>query len=357
MNMDKLMSIDFFKNQDLEFAFDGLTKVLNREYISNYLSYMINSNKPFTVCLCDVDNFKNVNDNYGHMMGDVILQTFASNIEKSIDLKGVVGRYGGDEFMIILDGINEYNDVWDVCHKMNVSIGSIKFDNEEELNVTVTTGVARYPIDGMKYEELISKADRALYRGKMKGRNCFIIYLAAKHSNIMIRNDHEKLFSSMEMFNKIFNILTTSDLCKGMRTLCQYLSTYLKIDHICVETDDAIKVEYKNALAIDKEFNHINLDYFYKRMNSSGLYFCNSRKTILLTNSIELFEALKEQMIQSILTVKIECNNKVYGILRADLTSIKNWETNEMDLFVVAARVIGLILYKTNMTINDVVDK
>ena len=186
MNIDKLNSLSYFKEQDLEFAFDGLTKVLNREMITSYLSYLIQNKQVFTVCLCDIDNFKSVNDNYGHMLGDEILQIMAENIEQTVGDKGVVGRYGGDEFMIILEGITEYNDVWEVCHKMNVSAGRIKYEKAEELNVTLTTGISRYPIDGQTYEELIGKADRALYRGKMKGRNCFIIYLAAKHSNILI---------------------------------------------------------------------------------------------------------------------------------------------------------------------------
>lgn len=136
MNNEKLSSIEFFNNQDLEFAFDGLTKVLSREMITSYLSYLIQNKKTFTVCLCDVDNFKSVNDNYGHMLGDEILQILAANIEKTVGNKGVVGRYGGDEFMIILDGITEYNDVWEVCHRINVSAGKLKYEKAEELNVT-----------------------------------------------------------------------------------------------------------------------------------------------------------------------------------------------------------------------------
>ena len=165
MNLEKLSTIEYFKDLDSQYAFDGLTKVLSREMITNYLAYMVQSKKPFTVCLCDVDNFKSVNDNYGHMLGDEILPKIAESIENTVGNKGVVGRYGGDEFMIILDGMTEYNDVWEVCHKINVTAGRLKYEKAEELNVTLTTGISRYPIDGQTYEELLSKADRALYRG------------------------------------------------------------------------------------------------------------------------------------------------------------------------------------------------
>ena len=354
MNNEKLSSIDFFNNQDLEFAFDGLTKVLSREMITSYLSYLIQNKKTFTVCLCDVDNFKSVNDNYGHMLGDEILQILAENIETTVGNKGVVGRYGGDEFMIILDGITEYNDVWEVCHKINVSAGKLKYEKAEELNVTLTTGIVRYPIDGQTYEELLSKADRALYRGKMKGRNCFIIYLAAKHANILIEPNKEKLYSSMEMLSRVFNILNAGDdLKRNIKSAIQYLSSYLMIDHICLQSMSKICVEQIHSLSVVKEFEFIDNDLIFREMNSSGLFFLNARKTLMQTGSTTLHALLKNQQIYSFLSFKIESNGKQYGIIRADSTNIKVWQAAEMDLFVVAAKLIGVLLDKANTDLDE----
>ncbi len=354
MNNEKLSSIEFFNNQDLEFAFDGLTKVLSREMITSYLSYLIQNKKTFTVCLCDVDNFKSVNDNYGHMLGDEILQILAANIEKTVGNKGVVGRYGGDEFMIILDGITEYNDVWEVCHRINVSAGKLKYEKAEELNVTLTTGIVRYPIDGQTYEELLSKADRALYRGKMKGRNCFIIYLAAKHANILIEPNKEKLYSSMEMLSRVFNILNAGDdLKRNIKSAIQYLSSYLMIDHICLQSMSKICVEQIHSLSVVKEFEFIDNDLIFREMNSSGLFFLNARKTLMQTGSTTLHALLKNQQIYSFLSFKIESNGKQYGIIRADSTNIKVWQAAEMDLFVVAAKLIGVLLDKANTDLDE----
>lgn len=354
MNMEKLQSLDFFKDQDLQYAFDGLTKVLNREMISSYLSYMVQSKKSFTVCLCDVDNFKSVNDNYGHMLGDEILQIIGASIEEIIGSKGVVGRYGGDEFMIILDGITEYNDVWEVCHNINVTVGRLKYEKAEELNVTLTTGIARFPIDGQTYEELLSKADRALYRGKMKGRNCFVIYLAAKHSNILIQSNKEKLYSSMEMISRVFNILTAGDdLKKSIKSVIQYLSSYLMIDHICVQSSNKICVEQIHSLCVVKEFEHIDNNIILKEMNSSGLFFLNARKTLVQTGSMSLHSLLKSQQIQGLLAIKIDSNNGSFGMLRADSTNIKVWQPAEMDLFVVTGKLISVLLSKAGITLDE----
>ncbi len=354
MNLEKLSTIEYFKDLDSQYAFDGLTKVLSREMITNYLAYMVQSKKPFTVCLCDVDNFKSVNDNYGHMLGDEILPKIAESIENTVGNKGVVGRYGGDEFMIILDGMTEYNDVWEVCHKINVTAGRLKYEKAEELNVTLTTGISRYPIDGQTYEELLSKADRALYRGKMKGRNCFIIFLAAKHSNILIQNNKEKMYSSMEMISRVFNILTAGDdLKRNIKSVIQYFSSYLMIDHICVQSEDKICVEQTHALSVVKDFEFIPNDLIYREMNSSGLFFLNARKVLVQTGSMTLHSLLKSQQIYSFMSVKLEYDGVQYGVLRADSTNLKVWQPAEMDLFVVAAKVISMLLNKNNITLDE----
>ena len=357
MNIEKLRTLDFFKNQDLQYAFDGLTKVLTREMITSYLAYMVQSKKPFTVCLCDVDNFKSVNDNYGHMIGDEILQMIGDEIEKTIGDKGVAGRYGGDEFMIIFEGMTEYNDVWEVCHNINVNVGRLKYDKAEELYVTLTSGISRYPIDGQTYEELLSKADRALYRGKMKGRNCFIIFLAAKHSNIMIQNNKEKLYSSMEMISRVFNILTAGDdLKRNIKSAIQYLSSYLMIDHICVQSSKKICVDQVHALSVIKDFDFIENELIYREMNSSGLFFLNARKTLVQTGSLNLHAQLKNQQIFGLLAFKIEANGEK-GLLRADATNIKVWQPGEMDLFVVTAKLISVLLDKSGMTLEKLFEE
>ncbi|MGM9969918.1 MAG: GGDEF domain-containing protein [Anaeroplasma sp.] len=354
MNTEKLEKIDFFHGQNLQYAFDSLTKVLNREMITAYLAYLIQNKCPFTVALCDIDNFKNVNDNYGHMTGDEVLAIFADHIENSVGEKGVVGRYGGDEFMVILEGITEYNDVWCVFHTINVNASKLSFPNVDDLNVTLTTGISRYPLDASTYEELLETADKALYRGKKKGRNCFIIYLAAKHSKILLKSDKEKTFSSMDMLATIFKILTLDrSLKQNIESILQYFSSYLMLDHLCIESPNKVCKEIIHPLCKNNSFEFIPIDLFIKEMNGNGLFFVNNRRTLIQISSKDLHVELKNQSIMSSLAIKIECNDFTYGILRIDACNGRIWQSAEMDLFVVAARLIGLLLYKANTTLND----
>ena len=355
MNIDKLSTIDFFKGQDLTYAFDALTKVVNREMITSYLAYLVDKKTPFTLYLCDVDNFKHVNDNYGHMMGDEVLTVFANHIEKSIGNHGVVGRYGGDEFMIILEGITEYNDVWAVCHGMNKSASELTFVGFDDLHVTLTTGISRYPLDGSTYEELLGTADKALYRGKMKGRNCFIIYLAAKHSKIMLQNSNEKTYSSMEMLSRVFNILSEEKpLNENITSIVKYFSSSLMIDHICIESATKICAQLIHPLAKTKLFKFIPVELFEREMNKTGIFFVTQRRTLMPIGRMELHSKFKEQEIISSMVARIECNGYTYGILRVDSCNTRVWQTAEMDLFVVAAKLIGLLLYNSQTNLDDI---
>lgn len=355
MYEDKFLTNEFFKDQDMQYCFDVLTKVLNREMITTYLKYLIENKKPFTLCLCDVDNFKRVNDTYGHMTGDEVLYTVANLIVSSVNDKGLVGRYGGDEFMIILEGITEYNDVWSICHKINVAAAKLQFEELEDLHVTLTTGISRYPLDGANYEELLGTADKALYRGKMKGRNCFIIYLAAKHADIMLKSDKELGYNSMEMISRVFKILSVDrEIKDSVSAVLRFLSTSLMVNHICIDSMNGICESIVHKLSNVKKFKHIDLEMLLSNMNSSGIAFVNQRRTLQQIGKLDYHKVLKEQSITSICTVKIECNGFTYGVLRAESATNRVWQSYEMDLFVTAAKLIGLLLYKSNLTLDDV---
>ncbi len=357
MNLKKLNSLDFFQGFDLQYAHDSLTNVLNREMILSYLKYLIEHGRPFSLCLCDIDNFKHVNDNYGHMKGDEVLTHFANVIECSVGDNGVVGRYGGDEFMVILEGITEYNDVWAVCHSIKNKVNKLQFKNMDELNVTLTSGISRYPIDGMHYEDIISTADKALYRGKMKGRNCFIIYLAAKHSSIVLKTENELSYSSMAIHKKIFEILSNKNgtIKENIHAILLYFSTYSMYHNICIQTKDKLLESFVHPLSPIKNFEYINPDLFLEQMNDSNFMFLNNRRVLIQTDNIKLNKELKKQNITSIFIDKIEINGNCYGYLRADMTnSGRIWQNGEMDLLITAAELIAVILYYNNTTLEEV---
>lgn len=154
---------------------DGLTGILNRRYIDTYLKNEFSRHKrysrPMGFILFDIDFFKKVNDNYGHQCGDYVLQNVASRINSIIRNVDSLGRYGGEEFCCILPETNLESSLL-LAERFRLVISEEKFTYEEfTLDVTISLGVSEIREDIKTHEELLKKADDALYKAKGTGRN------------------------------------------------------------------------------------------------------------------------------------------------------------------------------------------
>lgn len=135
----------------LEFIFgnkkdiDNLTQVYSRQVVVEYVNFLISKNVPFSLALIDIDNFKYINDTYGHIAGDKILQVISKRLKEVVGEDGTVARFGGDEFMIVYPHIVEYQDVWKHCRRITSLMNNYEVDEFPGLFVTVTVGVSRFP--------------------------------------------------------------------------------------------------------------------------------------------------------------------------------------------------------------------
>lgn len=345
----------YFATQDLSHAFDPLTEVFTRDTIKGYIQYLMKNSIPFSLFIADVDNFKYVNDGYGHKAGDGVLTSIAQFLSDTVGKRGVVGRYGGDEFLIVCEGTNDYNDVWKIGHEINMTIGNLRFANDALPSVTLSMGVARYPIDTTDYEELWNLADKALYRGKMKGRNCFIIYLESKHKNLDLKAKRDMAFSPMYLHARIFNTLTeTSNLAMAIKNQLLFLVTYHMYDHLCIETPSGMKFQMVHMLSKYKNFKSLDYKEFANIVDNSGLAYANKINSYSSSMSEEFINDLKEQSVVSAVYCRIGAFDKEYGYIRIDMTdTVRIWQTDELNLIISTARVIGLMLYYNHKTIEE----
>jgi len=342
---------EFFIDRDLTYARDALTRLFNRETIFNYLDSLLANKRSFAMLMCDIDNFKYVNDNYGHSMGDDILKRCSANLERAIGDISVIGRFGGDEFVAIVPDVEEYDDLWHVCRRITVGCNNAKIEELKGAIITMTIGGSRFPLDGGDADEIFDKADKALYRGKQKGRNCFIIYLEEKHKGIVRTDSSASLYSSIEMHSNIFSMLTyDADLNDNIMNTMKFLSSNLMLDHICIQSHSEMVSEVIHNLSRTREYKMIPESILSAEINSSGLFRCNNISNIKDAGNIPLYEALKEQDIRASLCVRIMAYGKDYGLIRVDATSSNGrvWQNEDINLLIVFANVLGMILYFTN---------
>lgn len=154
---------------------DGLTHLYNHSYFKEQLNKLFikakNENIGFCVALLDLDFFKNVNDEYGHIAGDQVLKIFASTISDNIRKDDIAARYGGEEFAIIFPD-NDFEVCDCILERIRQTFNSYKFvSNDDEFHVTFSAGIAKYTPDFETMYDLLKSADLALYQSKHLGRN------------------------------------------------------------------------------------------------------------------------------------------------------------------------------------------
>lgn len=157
------------KELELMIKTDYLTKAYSKQYSFNKIQENIDNNRDFLLVLFDLDNFKLLNDKYGHVFGDEVLVNVVEATKEVISEYGEIGRFGGEEFIIVI-----YNkcDIHKLIEKVQISIANIKLTNSE-VNVTISGGAKKW--NGESINELLKQVDLLLYEAKAQGKDKIII--------------------------------------------------------------------------------------------------------------------------------------------------------------------------------------
>ncbi len=157
-------------------TFDPLTNIYNRRFINGFMIQEIErskrSYKKFSIVICDIDDFKKINDIHGHLSGDIVLKSVSQLITNTIRHLDVVGRYGGDEFMIILPEASGQT-ASHIVDRIRFNIGSLEIPvlKNKKVKVTASFGIATFPEDGISPDDLLIASDERLYKTKSSGKN------------------------------------------------------------------------------------------------------------------------------------------------------------------------------------------
>jgi len=174
---------DMVKSKTKELTYlahhDTLTGLTNRflflEIVKNTIESTKKQNSKFSILFLDLDRFKDINDTYGHYMGDVLLKSVSKRLEECVRAEDTVCRLAGDEFAILLNNIDE-DDLIAIVEKIIYSTQQSIESQNNVFNITLSIGISCYPRDGSDVDILMSNADTAMYKAKELGRDTYQFY-------------------------------------------------------------------------------------------------------------------------------------------------------------------------------------
>lgn len=174
---DRKTSEDELKKMALT---DSLTGTSNRYDFTERMQQLIKTSQKYelshALLFLDLDRFKQINDSLGHDIGDLLLMSVAERIRGLLKNKDILARYGGDEFVVALTAIKHPREAANMAEKIIEVLETPFHLADEEIYISTSIGISLYPIDGMTLDDMLRKADKAMYYAKQNGRNQYCFY-------------------------------------------------------------------------------------------------------------------------------------------------------------------------------------
>lgn len=327
---------DLLETTELDHILDPLTGLIARPYILGFAKSLIAEKIPFTFGMLDLDNFKFVNDTYGHSAGDGVLRNLSGEFSAYMDGFGIVGRFGGDELLFVNLRDIKYPEKKAFFNSMYNDGTVLRRNYElEECTplITGTIGCATFPDDATEYNGLFAMIDKTLYRGKSKGRNCYIIYVEEKHKNIEIRT-----MAGHGICTIMQAITRRVEFVNGTENKFQSVLPFLKEE---MGITDLYYTDKNNVMraVLNKDFAEEVPDIV--RITTDDIYRTNIIDE-LSESAPEFLNVLKKYKMDNVLIARISLNETTYGyIICAEPHSRRIWQEDECAIIYFLAKLIA----------------
>lgn len=357
------------KNADI-IETDSLTGILNRAETEKQINEYIKNNGDSQAALfmVDTDDFKMINDNYGHIVGDMVLTAMADGMKTVMRKNDIVGRIGGDEFMVFMKDITSPDDAAKKAKELTEMFDHLFEDEKNSVSVSSSIGIAIFPNNGATFKNLYSNADRALYQVKKSGKNSYMLYDDISSENELdnkyftprtrIESENNLYNVSSDLLGYIFEILYDSeDLDKSVNDVLEIIGKKFEVSraYIFENSEDNLYTsntyEWCSEGVTSEIANLQNLSFSehgnYKDLfKDNTVFYCRDIRTL---NSGQA-EILAAQGIRSTLQCAIMENKTFTGMIGFDeCTGLRLWTQEEISLLIILSRLISLFLQKKKM--------
>ena len=338
-NIDQLRKYSFFDKLideiSLEEILDPLTGILNRSYSVKFVRSLIEDKVPFSFTIIDLDNFKTINDTYGHSAGDKVLTTVSKGLVEFTDGFALAGRFGGDELLLI--------DIKNIKKEDKLKFFDNLYGNSEALRkeiyfenggafVTATSGCASFPEDADNFSDLFGLIDKMLYLGKGRGRNCFRIYEEEKHKEIEVHKIAKNgIFTSMQKIRR--EIEKEKGFENKLLKVLPQISETLQIHDLYYVLSDG-----RMRSGLDKNFDADASDI--AELMQDDIYSESSLERIK-KYSPQLYKTLIKNGFESVLICRIRKEEIIKGYLIAPAKrSLRIWQETECAILYYLAELL-----------------
>lgn len=338
---------------------DQLTGLFLKETITSYAKHRIDELRlPTILAIIDIDDFKNVNDNFGHAKGDEVLKKCAAIIESQSEDYGKTGRIGGDEFFVVFDKGHDFEGIRNVLRSIKNSVYAAYSDDTDGFHVSTSIGLSVYPndIEG-SYDTMFQLADCLLYRAKRKGKNRWIVYNREKHGAVedVLSNGVQKVgLSGMrgvdksELVCKITNMMICGT-NYPVGSILYDISNYFAIERINLynKTDNIIDTELGEMLLTCEDCKSVPKYLYneeYLSMFEDNVLVINNTK-YLEQRLPEVYEELMSRSTHSVIQYILNGKSgKQYVLSFEAVKAITTWNTSDMSYLRILTKVMEHML-------------
>lgn len=351
---------------------DSLTGLYNKMTAQNEVELFLNSTEKSAMSallMIDIDNFKMLNDHFGHLFGDIVLSKISDEMKKQFRSSDIIGRLGGDEFIVFLKNIPNPEFAQKKAELLTRIFSTLFSDEKDHCKISCSIGISIYPQNGKCFNELYNNADLALYQAKNQGKNrCVLfdksltgteIFELSKHSHTLTTVDSNQNSKSLSdrLTEYIFRIIYKSnDLSTAVNLILELIGKQFNVSraYIFENTEDGLycnnTFEWCN-IGIKPGIDHLqNVSYqkdlggnYYDNFDENGIFYC---RDISELPKIQ-YDILFPHGIKSILQCAIRDEGVFKGYVGFDECSKhRYWTKEQVDVLSMLAQILSNFLLK-----------
>ena len=333
---------------------DPMLDMLNKKAIIAYAQDRLQHPELTTyLVMLDLDNFKMVNDTFGHMFGDEVLVTFTEIINKAIGKHGLVGRMGGDEVLIVTRDIPDKPTLRIYLREIRTNLELAYKGKLNGISLTCSIGAAAYPIHAATYRETMELADKMLYLAKEKGRNRYLIYTPELHEDYVKNNqgtDFEpqvptKQYDAVGLMQYMLTDYLTLQISSNDYAFEQVGKAFRLNEVLCVYNQGDIGYRWtsEGEKLQEKDMHFLEIfDPFFDAMNANNLFIMDGLYDVQ-ERFPKLYEKLTARKIESAIFYRLKKNGVPDGyMVFAKRHQRQKWSDYEVMSLATIAKIFEL---------------